>query len=130
MDVRHPDVLLGPHLVDVHARALVPVGGLVAVPVLVALFAGDDLRDVGESLDVDLRPGSMLVLFGPSGAGKTTILRQIAGLERPDSGVIRFEGDLWCDIARSVEQAYYKILEWDRPADVLVTEAKRGSSVA
>lgn len=37
---------------------------------------------------------------------------------------------LWCDIARSVEQAYYEILEWDRPADVLVTEAKRGSSVA
>jgi glycosyltransferase involved in cell wall biosynthesis len=37
---------------------------------------------------------------------------------------------LWCDIARSVEQAYYKILEWDRPADVLVTDAKRGPSAA
>ena len=35
----------------------------------------------------------MLVLFGPSGAGKTTILRQIAGLERPDAGVIRFGDD-------------------------------------
>jgi molybdate transport system ATP-binding protein len=53
-------------------------------------------------LDVDLRPGSMLVLFGPSGAGKTTILRQIAGLERPDAGVIRFDGDLWCDTAQGV----------------------------
>ena len=49
------------------------------------------------SLDVRLRPGSMLVLFGPSGAGKTTILRQIAGLERPDAGTIRFGEDLWCD---------------------------------
>jgi molybdate transport system ATP-binding protein len=54
---------------------------------------------VSASLDVRLRPGSMLVLFGPSGAGKTTILRQIAGLERPDAGTIRFGGDVWCDIA-------------------------------
>ena len=44
----------------------------------------------------------MLVLFGPSGAGKTTILRQIAGLERPDAGTIRFGGDVWCDVARQV----------------------------
>ena len=51
------------------------------------------------SLDVHLRPGSMLVLFGPSGAGKTTILRQIAGLERPDAGTIRFGREVWCDIA-------------------------------
>jgi molybdate transport system ATP-binding protein len=42
------------------------------------------------------------VLFGPSGAGKTTILRQIAGLERPDAGVIRFEDDVWCDTAHAV----------------------------
>jgi molybdate transport system ATP-binding protein len=53
-------------------------------------------------LDADLRPGSMLVLFGPSGAGKTTILRHIAGLERPEAGTIRFGGDDWCDIARGV----------------------------
>ena len=51
------------------------------------------------SLDVRLRAGSMLVLFGPSGAGKTTILRQIAGLERPDAGTIRFGEDVWCDTA-------------------------------
>ena len=44
----------------------------------------------------------MLVLFGPSGAGKTTILRQIAGLERPDAGAIRFDGDVWCDTAQGV----------------------------
>jgi molybdate transport system ATP-binding protein len=50
-------------------------------------------------MDVELAAGSMLVLFGPSGAGKTTILRQIAGLERPDTGTIRFDGEIWCDIA-------------------------------
>jgi len=51
-------------------------------------------------LACDLRGGSMLVLFGPSGAGKTTILRQIAGLERPDRGSIRFGDDVWFDSAR------------------------------
>ncbi len=59
---------------------------------------------VTASLDVDLAPGSMLVLFGPSGAGKTTILRQIAGLERPDAGTIGFGGEAWCDTARQVWQ--------------------------
>jgi molybdate transport system ATP-binding protein len=54
---------------------------------------------VRAALDVRLRPGAMLVLFGPSGAGKTTILRQIAGLERPDTGTIRFGDQVWCDIA-------------------------------
>ena len=57
---------------------------------------------INASLTVDLRPGSMLVLFGPSGAGKTTILRQVAGLERPDAGAIRFGGDVWFDEARQL----------------------------
>jgi molybdate transport system ATP-binding protein len=56
------------------------------------------------SIDVELPGGTLLVLFGPSGAGKTTILREIAGLERPDSGVIRFGAEVWCDTARSIWQ--------------------------
>lgn len=38
-------------------------------------------------------------LLGPSGAGKTTVLRCLAGLERPDSGRIDFAGETWCDVA-------------------------------
>ena len=57
---------------------------------------------IGARLDVDLRPGSTLVLFGPSGAGKTTMLRLIAGLQRADAGTIRFGGDTWCDTARKI----------------------------
>ncbi len=37
-------------------------------------------------------PGEILVLLGPSGCGKTTVLRCIAGLERPDAGEIRVNG--------------------------------------
>jgi iron(III) transport system ATP-binding protein len=36
--------------------------------------------------------GQFYTLLGPSGCGKTTTLRCIAGLERPDAGVIRVEG--------------------------------------
>ena len=39
-------------------------------------------------LDLDVRPGEMLVLLGPSGCGKTTLLRCIAGLEQADAGTI------------------------------------------
>lgn len=38
---------------------------------------------------------SITVLFGPSGAGKTTILRCIAGIETPDTGRIHFAGTDW-----------------------------------
>ena len=46
------------------------------------------LRD----LDLDVPEGAFFVLLGPSGAGKTTTLRVIAGLEKPDSGTVRLTG--------------------------------------
>ena len=45
------------------------------------------------------------VLFGPSGAGKTTVLRALAGLDRPEAGTIVFDGETWFDAARSVDVA-------------------------
>jgi molybdate transport system ATP-binding protein len=45
---------------------------------------------------------SVTVLFGPSGAGKTTVLRCVAGLERPDRGRVRFGDEVWSDAAAGV----------------------------
>jgi len=45
-------------------------------------------------LSLSVREGEILTLLGPSGCGKTTTLRLIAGLERPDEGVIRLDGDV------------------------------------
>ena len=42
------------------------------------------------------------VLFGASGAGKTTVLRCLAGLERPDEGAICFGGEVWSVAAPAV----------------------------
>ncbi|MFL5333712.1 MAG: ATP-binding cassette domain-containing protein, partial [Geminicoccaceae bacterium] len=41
-----------------------------------------------DALDLDIKDGEFVVLLGPTGAGKTTTLRLIAGLERPDAGRI------------------------------------------
>src|SRR5262245_21809570 len=55
----------------------------------------------GTTVEADLyipqSPPSVTVLFGASGSGKTTLLRCLAGLERPDQGVIRYGKELWHD---------------------------------
>jgi len=44
--------------------------------------------------DLDLADGEFLTLLGPSGSGKTTLLLSIAGLNDPDGGEIRIDGQL------------------------------------
>jgi ABC-type Fe3+/spermidine/putrescine transport system ATPase subunit len=43
-------------------------------------------------MSVDVEAGQIICLLGPSGCGKTTLLRMVAGLEKPDSGQIRLNG--------------------------------------
>jgi multiple sugar transport system ATP-binding protein len=43
-------------------------------------------------LDISIASGEFVVLLGPSGAGKTTTLRLVAGLEKPDGGRIHIGG--------------------------------------
>lgn len=45
-----------------------------------------------DSVDLDVVDGEFLTLLGPSGSGKTTVLRMIAGFERPDAGTIELAG--------------------------------------
>ena len=68
---------------------------------LVKSFAGERARKGGSQgarvyavndVSLQVEKGEMFTLLGPSGCGKTTTLRSIAGLERPDSGLIEVKG--------------------------------------
>ena len=45
----------------------------------------DEVKAV-DGVDLSIREGEFLVILGPSGCGKTTLMRMIAGLERPTAG--------------------------------------------
>jgi iron(III) transport system ATP-binding protein len=47
-----------------------------------------------DSVSLEVRKGEFLVLLGGSGCGKTTTLRLVAGLERPESGEVWIDGTL------------------------------------
>ena len=53
-------------------------------------------------VSLECKPGELLALVGPSGAGKTTVLRAIAGLYRPQTGRITCCGETWFDAAAGI----------------------------
>jgi molybdate transport system ATP-binding protein len=65
--------------------------------------ARDRLR--GLELEVDLRveDRSCVAIVGPSGAGKSTVLRIVAGLRRPDPGLVAVGGQTWLDSDHGVD---------------------------
>lgn len=54
---------------------------------------------VFEGLDLDAKSGEIVVVFGGSGTGKTILLRLIAGVEEPTSGLISIDGQDVTDVA-------------------------------
>ena len=48
--------------------------------------------EVLKGIDFDVNPGEIFVIMGPSGSGKSVLLRQLIGLEEPDQGKVLIEG--------------------------------------
>ena len=72
-----------------------------------AVLLLDQIRVPLRSFDLELtlEAERTVAIVGPSGAGKTTILRAIAGLARPQSGTIAADGETWFDQARKIDVA-------------------------
>jgi putrescine transport system ATP-binding protein len=82
-----PDV--GPDAGPAAAPAVAAAGPLVRFENVSRRF-GDTLAV--DCLNLDIHPGEFFAMLGPSGCGKTTLLRLLAGFERPDTGRILLEG--------------------------------------
>jgi len=52
-----------------------------------------DGQEVLKGLDFDVKPGEIFVIMGPSGSGKSVLLKQLIGLEPPDAGEILINGE-------------------------------------
>jgi phospholipid/cholesterol/gamma-HCH transport system ATP-binding protein len=50
-------------------------------------------QEVLKAIDLEVHPGEIFVIMGPSGSGKSVLLRHIIGLEVPDAGEILLNGD-------------------------------------
>jgi spermidine/putrescine transport system ATP-binding protein len=92
-----------------HPRAMKPSPTLVAGPSSDRKSADAILRlsavtkrfgdfTAVDAVDVSVRDGEFLTIVGPSGCGKTTLLRMLAGLERPTSGEISLRGEVINDL--------------------------------
>ena len=55
-------------------------------------------QKVLDDISLDIRRGEFVTILGPSGCGKTTILRLIAGFDKPDEGSIWMEGEEIADM--------------------------------
>src|SRR5262252_915068 len=50
-------------------------------------------QEVLKGLDFSVKPGEIFVIMGPSGSGKSVLLKHIIGLEEPDAGEILLDGE-------------------------------------
>ncbi len=67
---------------------------------ITGLTKGFNGGTVLNGIDLSIAPGERIVIIGPSGTGKSTLLRCLNFLDRPEAGVIRI-GDLTVDVARA-----------------------------
>ncbi len=54
---------------------------------------GDQIVPVLYDITLDIARGDFISLMGPSGSGKSTLLNLIAGIDKPDSGILKVDGE-------------------------------------
>jgi len=74
--------------------------------VSLTLGSGDVRTHILKAVSLRLEPGTSVAVLGPSGSGKSSLMAVIAGLERPDAGRIRLDGQ---DLAPLNEDALARL---------------------
>ncbi len=85
-------------------------------------------RRVLSGKGLDLRAGELTVVRGPSGVGKSTLLRVLLGLERPDAGVVTLDGTDLAGLDRAALAALRRRLTAYAGQDVQLAETVDGST--
>ena len=62
----------------------------------------EQLQPIRLKAEFSCLAGEVLAVVGPSGGGKTTLLRMIAGLTKPENGVINCGNEIWFDKTQSI----------------------------
>jgi len=75
-------------------------GGALSISITKAMLTSEGKTNL--EVDAQISGNELLCLFGHSGAGKTTILRILAGLTKPDKGRIVFNDTVWFDSDRKI----------------------------
>jgi ABC-2 type transport system ATP-binding protein len=94
----------------------------------IAVFAHGVVRRFGavaavQGIDLAVRRGEIFGLVGPDGAGKSTIMRMLAGVLRPDAGEIRLEGiDVVADPERAKPYLSYMPQQFGLYEDLTIAE--------
>ena len=65
---------------------------------------GDLVQKALDDVSLNLRDNEFVAILGPSGSGKTTLLRCLNFLERPDTGIIKVNGETMWDAADPATQ--------------------------
>jgi NitT/TauT family transport system ATP-binding protein len=89
-----------------------------------------EIRDLGHSygpneilagIDLMVRPGEFISLVGPSGVGKSTLLRCLSGLQRPSAGEVLYQGALLTEPVAGVSVVFQdysrSLLPWSSVID-------------
>ncbi len=69
---------------------------------MISLDIHKDLHPWPVNLQGEIEPGKFIVLYGASGVGKTSLLRMLAGLMKPDSGRITMNQSIWYDADKKI----------------------------
>ncbi len=71
------------------------MANIIYIDVEKSMFTGNGKLNL--TIKTIINYGELIALFGESGAGKTTLLRILAGLVKPDKGIVKFGNAVWFD---------------------------------